>query len=67
MDKKKYIKEVLKNPIKFLSKSKFFIHDEINNKFRLHPKIESFISEELCNHYIDILNYRKNRYFERRF
>ena len=66
-DKDKYIKEVLKNPVKFLSKRKFFIHDEINNKFRLHQEIEPFISEELSKHYIDILKYRENRYFERRF
>ena len=65
--KDKYVKEVLKNPVNFLSKRKFFIHDEINNKFRLHQEIEPFISEELTKHYIDILKYRENRYFERRF
>ncbi|MGM0411387.1 MAG: DEAD/DEAH box helicase, partial [Bacillota bacterium] len=63
----KFIKEAKMNPVKFLSKRKYFIHDEINKKFILNKDINKYISQMLTKHYLDIVKYRKIRYFKRRF
>ncbi len=66
-DKERFIKEVVRNPAKYLSKRKYFIHDEVNKVFMLNEKLEPYLGEELTKHFTDILKYRESRYFERRF
>lgn len=66
-DSKRYIKEVEKNPIHYLSKSKFFDYDEINKTFSIADEIEYYIDEKFLAHYLDILKYRELRYFSKRF
>jgi len=63
----KFRKEAVKNPVKFLGKREFFIHDEINEEFRLHSDLEDFVTPLFTEHYLDIIEYRKTRYFRRRF
>ena len=63
----RYTKEAVQNPIKFLSRSKFFAHDEINNIFSITKEI-AFLNDELfVQHYLDIIKYRELQYFARRF
>ncbi|WP_018249046.1 DEAD/DEAH box helicase family protein [Orenia marismortui] len=66
-DKDKFIKEAVKNPVKFLSKRKFFIHDEVNKRFMLDEELKPYLTEDLTEHFIDILKYRELNYFRRRF
>ena len=66
-DLEKFTKEAVRNPVKYLSKRKFFIHDEINKEFRLHNELAPFLSDNLKKHLNDIIKYRKTRYFKRRF
>ena len=66
-DLDKFTKEAVRNPVKFLSKREYFIHDKENEKFRLTSKLEPYLNETLKEHYLDIINYRKTRYFHRRF
>ncbi len=63
----RYTKEAVQNPIKFLSRSKFFAHDEINNTFSITDELSPFIDENFIKHYLDILKYREIQYFARRF
>ena len=66
-NEKRFVKEAERNPVKYLSKRKYFIHDEINNKFMLNSRLYQFITNELTKHFKDIVEYRKTRYFRRRF
>ncbi|MBF8435522.1 DEAD/DEAH box helicase family protein [Halanaerobiaceae bacterium Z-7014] len=66
-DLEKFIKEAVRNPVKFLSKREFFIHDEINKEFRLHDDLAPYLTDCLKEHLLDIIKYRKTRYFKRRF
>lgn len=66
-DKEKFIKEARKNPVKFLSNKKFFIYDEVNKKFMLNSEIHKYLCEMLTKHFLDITEYRKIRFFKRRF
>ena len=66
-DLERFIKEAVRNPVKFLSKRKFFIHDEINEEFRLHNDLAPYLTDSLKRHLNDIIEFRKTRYFKRRF
>lgn len=65
-DKKRFIREARINPVKYLSKRKYFIHDEVNKKFILHKEIKKFLSYELSRHFKDIVNFRKMQYYNKR-
>ncbi|WP_027340623.1 DEAD/DEAH box helicase family protein [Halonatronum saccharophilum] len=65
--KDKFIKEAVRNPIKYLSKRDYFIYDEINKKFMLVEELEPYLNKDLAEHFLDILKYRKTYYFRRRF
>lgn len=56
-----------KNPIFFLSKRAFFNFDEINNVFYLSADLEPFLNNELAGHVKDILEYKREDYFRKRF
>ncbi len=62
----RFIKEAEQNPVHFLNKKKYFIHDEVNNNFLLNPELEQFLSKELTSHFQDIIEFRKLRYYNRR-
>jgi len=66
-NEERFVKEAERNPVKYLSKRKYFIHDEINNEFMLNPDLHRFLSNKLTKHFKDIVEYRKTRYFRRRF
>ena len=66
-DLERFIKEAVRNPVKFLSKRKFFIHDEINEEFRLHNDLAPYLTDSLKRHLNDIIEFRKTLYFKRRF
>lgn len=66
-DLKRYTREAVQNPVKFLSRSKFFNHDEINRRFTIIDDIEAFIDKRFTMHYLDIIKYRELRYFSRKF
>lgn len=55
------------NPVKFLSKGKFYNYDEINEEFYLDEELKPYLSENLLKHVKDILEYRRRDYFRRRF
>lgn len=65
-DKQRFIKEAEKNPVKYLSKRKFFNYDELNKKFYLNQKLEKFINQDLSDHFKDIVELRKLKYYNRR-
>ncbi|ADQ13701.1 type III restriction protein res subunit [Halanaerobium hydrogeniformans] len=65
-DKKRFIREARINPVKYLSKKKYFIYDEINKKFLLHEDIKSYLSHDLSRHFKDIVDFRKMRYYNNR-
>jgi hypothetical protein len=65
-DQEKFIKEAKKNPVKYLSKRKFFNYDEVNQDFYLNPKLEEFIDQDLTEHFKDIVELRKLKYYNRR-
>ncbi len=66
-DQEKFKKEAVKNPVHFLSKRKYFIHDEVNQEFRLNSELFPYFTPLLTEHYLDIVKFRKTRYFKRRF
>lgn len=66
-DFERYTKEALQNPIKFLSRSKFFNHDEINKRFTIIEEVKPFVDSRFMSHYIDIIKYRELSCFSRRF
>ena len=43
-NEERFVKEAERNPVKYLSKRKYFIHDEINNEFMLNPDLHRFLS-----------------------
>lgn len=65
-DQQRFIKEAEKNPIKYLSKRKFFNYDEVNKDFYLNQKLEKFIGQDLSEHFKDIVELRKLKYYNRR-
>lgn len=65
-DQQRFIKEAKKNPVKFLSKRKFFNYDEVNKIFYLNQKLEEFIGQEFLKHFNDIVELRKLNYYNRR-
>ncbi len=65
-DQERFIKEAEKNPVKYLSKRKFFNYDEVNQEFYLNQKLEQFIDQDLTRHFKDIVELRKLKYYNRR-
>jgi hypothetical protein len=63
---KRFMREARINPVKFLSRKKFFDYDEINKEFSLNQKLEKFIDQDLNEHFKDIVRLRKLRYYNRR-
>jgi len=55
------------NPVKFLSRGRFFHYDEINKVMYLDSEVEPFLSPKLASHVDDILKYREIDYFRRRY
>jgi len=55
------------NPVKFLSRGRFFHYDEINKNLYLDAEIKDFLSPKLAAHVDDILKYREIDYFRRRY
>jgi len=66
-DQDKFTKLARKNPVHFLSKSKYFHYDEVNRIFSLAGKLKPYLGPELAGHVEDILEYRRINYFRRRF
>jgi len=56
-----------KNPVHFLSKSKFFNYDEVNRVFYLSEELKPYLGPELAGHVEDVLEFRRINYFRRRF
>lgn len=56
-----------RNPVNFLSKSKFFNYDEINQIFSISDELVPYLSPELTEHILDILEYRRLKYFRHKF
>ncbi len=63
----KFMRLARKNPVHFLSKSKFFNFDEVNKTFYLSPELEPYLNKDLGMHVKDILNYKRIDYFRKRF
>lgn len=55
------------NPVRYLSKGRFFHYDEVNKVMYLNPEVEPFLSPQLAAHVEDILEFRRIDYFRRRF
>jgi superfamily II DNA or RNA helicase len=55
------------NPVKFLSRGRFFHYDEINRVMYLDKSLDSYLSPRLADHVEDILSYRRIDYFRQRF
>ena len=63
----KFTELARKNPVHFLSKSKFFNYDEVNRVFYLSAELKPYMGAELAGHIRDILEFRRINYFRRRF
>lgn len=66
-DIEKFKKEALMNPIKFLSKGKYFNYDEVNQEFCINEEIHPYMNKEFEKHFKDIIKYKSNNYFAKRF
>ena len=64
---KEFTKLARQNPVRFLSRSKFFAYDEINKIFYLSDDLAPYLNNELAAHVRDILEYRRLNYFRKRF
>ena len=59
---------VERNPIHFLSLSnRFFHYDQINKRFKIHADIHPYLSNSLADHVRDIIEWRTEFYFARRY
>ena len=56
-----------RNPVHFLSHSRFFHYDEINRVFSLDESLRPYAGPRLVLHIKDILKYRETRYFAKRY
>lgn len=56
-----------RNPIHFLSKSKYFHFDEINGVFYLDDSLEDYLDSELAAHVRDILDYKTVNFFRKKY
>jgi superfamily II DNA or RNA helicase/HKD family nuclease len=64
----KFSKEALRNPIKYLSRTRFFNYDEINKVFSLNSELANYLSSSILKQHLeDILKYREIDYFRRRY
>lgn len=67
-DDARLYKLVEQNPIHFLSQSnRFFEYDQIGKKFRLSEELKPYLSSELARHVSDILAWRTENYFAKRY
>ncbi|UNC91279.1 DEAD/DEAH box helicase [Candidatus Contubernalis alkaliaceticus] len=66
-EEKQFSKLAKNNPVKFLSRGRFFNFNEIKQQMYLDPSIEPNLSPELADHVKDILKYRKKYFFQRRY
>lgn len=66
-DTEKFTRLAIRNPVKFLSKKRFFHFDEINRVFMLEDELGPYEGKELASHMEDILKYRSSDYFRKRF
>ena len=55
------------NPVKFLSRGKFFHYDEVNKIMYLDADIVPYLTQKLAHHVDDILRYRTTDFFRRRY
>lgn len=56
-----------KNPVHYLSRSKFFHYDEVNQVFSLDECLHQHAGPALVRHIKDILEYRGTDYFAKRY
>jgi len=66
-EQEKFTELARKNPVHFLSKSRFFNYDEVNRVFYLSDELKPYLGAELAGHVSDILEFRRINYFRRRF
>jgi hypothetical protein len=64
---KDFMRAAKDNPVKFLSRGRFFHYDEVNQVMYLDKSLEPYLSPQLAAHIEDILNYRRIDYFRKRF
>lgn len=60
-------KLAIKNPVKYLAKSKFFHYDQINKIFSIQESLKSYLTPRLARHFSDILTWRSLQYFAKRY
>ena len=56
-----------RNPVRYLSRSKFFHYDQINQVFSLDSCLKPYAGPTLARHIKDILEYRGTDYFAKRY
>lgn len=66
-DLKKFASLAQMNPVKFLSKNRFFWYDDNRKVFGLLPDLGKWFSEFYTEHYVDIVNWKNKIYFTRRY
>jgi len=67
-DDARLYKLVEQNPIHFLSKSsRLFSYDQIGRRFRLSEELRPYLTETLATHAADILTWRTENYFAKRY
>lgn len=66
-EKDELSKLAIKNPVKYLAKSKFFHYDEINKIFSIQESLKPYLTPALARHFHDILTWRSLQYFAKRY
>jgi len=66
-EKDELSKLALKNPVKYLAKTKFFHYDEINRVFSIEENLKAYLTPQLARHFNDILTWRSLQYFAKRY
>jgi hypothetical protein len=67
-DNERLYRLVEQNPIHFLSqRSRFFEYDQINKRFRISEDVKPYLTPALAGHVSDILAWRSESYFAKRY
>lgn len=56
-----------KNPVKYLSRSRFFHYDDGSQMFQLDQSLKPYLNLTLAAHIRDIMEYRRLKYFQGRY
>ncbi len=56
-----------KNPVNYLSKSRFFHYDDGSQLFQLDQSLNQYLNSTLAAHIKDIMEYRRLKYFQGRY